>query len=80
MYLMNIKYTHNGNTLSYLKKEWTLFLCKNMHGPRGYYVKWSKSKKFIYVRNLKNRTNEQNKTETDWWEQGNDYQRGWEWE
>ena len=43
-----------------------------MDGSRSYYAKWNKSHRegqilygLIYMGNLKNRTNEQKKTETD---------------
>ena len=58
-------YIYNGILLSHTK-EWNCAICDNMGGPRGYYTKWSKSDRerqipydFIYMWNLKNKTNEQ---------------------
>ena len=63
-------YMCNGILLSH-KNEWDLAICNNMDGPKGYYAKWNKPEKerqipynFIYMWNLKNKTNKQNKTET----------------
>ena len=48
------------------KKEWNLALCDNIDGPTGYCAKWDMSDRerqilydFIYMWNLKNKTNEQ---------------------
>ena len=58
-------YMHNGILLSH-KKEWSLAICNNMNGPRGYYAKWNKlggerqiPYDFTYMWNLKKKTNEQ---------------------
>ena len=55
---------YNGILLSH--KKWNLAICGNMDGPRGYYAKWNRSDQerqisyvFIYVWNLKNKTNKQ---------------------
>ena len=56
----------NSKILLSHKKEWNLAICDNMDGSRGYYAKWNKSGRerqilydFIYMLNLKNKTNEQ---------------------
>ena len=54
---------YNGILFTH-KKEWNLAICKNMNGPREYYVKWNKSdieRQILYIItymwNLKNKTN-----------------------
>ena len=48
------------------KKEWNFMICHYRDGLRGYYAKWNKSDgeqqvpyDFTYMRNLKNKMNEQ---------------------
>ena len=38
----DVVYIYNGILLSH-KKEWSLAICDNMSGARGYYAKWNKS-------------------------------------
>ena len=38
----DVVYIHNGMLLSH-KKEWNIFICSNMDGPRDYHTKWSES-------------------------------------
>ena len=70
-WIKKIWHLHNGMLLSY-KKEWNFAICKNMDGPGGSYSQSRKSDRerqtlyvFIYMWNLKNKTNDYNKTETD---------------
>ena len=56
-------YIYNGILLSH-KKEWNNAICSNMHAPRDYHTKWSKSDRerqipydITYVWNLKYDTN-----------------------
>ena len=65
MYTNTHTYTYNGILISH-KKEWNLANCDNTDGPRMYYAKWNKADRerqkpydFTYIRNLKNKTNEQ---------------------
>ena len=64
-------YVYHGILLSN-KKEWNFAICNNVDGPRGHYAKWNESDReiqilsvFTHMWNLKNKTNEYNKTETD---------------
>ena len=44
-----------------MKKEWSVAVCDNMNGPRGYYAERKVRKilyDFTYMCNLKNKTNE----------------------
>ena len=58
---------YNGIWLS-LKKEWNLAICNNVSEARGCCAEWNKSDQerqmpyeFTYMRNLKNKINEQAK-------------------
>ena len=55
----DVVYIYNGMLLSH-KKEWSLSICSNMEGPRGYYTQWNMSNRegqipydFSYMWNLK---------------------------
>ena len=57
---------------SAIKKEWNNAICSNIDGPGDYHTKWSKSDRerqimyvITYLWNLKNKTDEFSKTETD---------------
>ena len=55
---------------STIKKEWNYVICNNMGQSRDYYTKWSQEEKdknsaITCIRNLKNKTDEYNKTETE---------------
>ena len=59
-------HTHTNGILLSHKKEWNLAIYDYMDRPRGYHAKWNKSDReiqilydFIYMGNLKNKTNEQ---------------------
>ena len=56
---------YNGIFLGHTK-QWSLSICDNMDGPRGYYAKWNRSERqrkmprdFTCRWNLKNKINEQ---------------------
>ena len=64
-------YIYNGQLHNH-KKEWNSAICNNVDKPRGYYAQRNKSDRerqifyvITYMWNLKNKTNEYNKTETD---------------
>ena len=62
-------YIDNG--ILAIKKNDFSSICNNMDGPRGYYAYWNKTEKrqiqydITYMWNLKTKTNEYNKIETD---------------
>ena len=57
---------------SAIKKVWNFVISNNIDGPGGYYAQWNKSGRkrqmlyiITYMWNLKHKTNEYNKIETD---------------
>ena len=64
-------YIHIIEYSSVIKKmKWNSAICSKMDGLRGCYAKWSKAFKDIlcditYMLNLRNRSSEHNKKETD---------------
>ena len=71
IYIHTYIHTYSGILLSH-KKEWNLAICNIMDGSRGYDAKWNNSSRersiphdFTNLCNLRNKTNEQGKTETN---------------
>ena len=69
----DVAHIYNGILLSH-KKEWNFAICNDMDGLGGYYAYWNKpdwERQILYdipyMCDLKSKTSEYNKKETDTW-------------